>query len=593
MVKGKFNENNIIHKTYKKSRLIIFILFLFVISFMSVGYASLNSIFDITGYVNLNGELGDLEIISVELLDGTVNGSSNGTNFYISDSSTDDSIILVTEFDMSFYRTMGSSSSSISYDIVIKNNSLTERKLSSVNSNPTFNSGSSTLNYSMSGISFFTTIISPGDSVSVNLTFSLEQFERYTTYNVYEVFEFVFSDVTEDDLNLNASLVTSAIEFSDFDDIMSVDVDVANISAQEVTYNFETDNNNFVIVDSTGVELTSFTISSYTSDTVKFYLKIADNHIFSGLTDIVGISLVTTSPSILSYDLGDITVSVPKDNVQDIIGEETITDDSSVDFTQASSTSGMYKNTINGEETYFYRGNVDNNYVSFAGYTWRIIRIDKYGVRVILDSIIDTTSEWGSNSDVTSLATAISELTYDNSPVKTILDNWYTSNLSSYSSIIKTSLFCLDTSYQTMTSSGNAGVTVYYFGSYIRNGTDSTSYTPEFDCASEYTREYNIGLISGDEIAFAGGLFNTNNTNYYLYNSSISSDWWSLSPSYYDSSLGTVGMLLVNGLTGKFYDWPNGETIENAMALRPVITLDTNKLSGGSGLESDKYTFSS
>ena len=58
------------------------------------------------------------------------------------------------------------------------------------------------------------------------------------------------------------------------------------------------------------------------------------------------------------------------------------------------------------------------------------------------------------------------------SSVKTIVDNWYNTYLSSYSSFVEPSLFCLDTSYQTMTSSGNYGVTVYYFGSYIRNGTD-------------------------------------------------------------------------------------------------------------------------
>ena len=52
-------------------------------------------------------------------------------------------------------------------------------------------------------------------------------------------------------------------------------------------------------------------------------------------------------------------------------------------------------------------------------------------------------------------------------------------------------------------------------------------------------------------------------------------------------------MLIVNGSTGNFYDWPNGSTIENSMGIRPVITLDTDKLSGGSGTSSDKYTFSS
>lgn len=593
MIKNKFDEDNIIHKTYKKNRLIIFILFLFVICFMSVGYAALNSILEVVGYVNLNGEVGDLEIISIDVLDNAVNGKSNNVDFYINSSSNDETVILAAEFDMQFYRTMGSSSSLLSYDIVIKNNSLTERKLTSVNSSPTFNSGNSTLNYEMSGITFETTTISPGDSVTVNLTFSLKQFERYTTYNVYEVFEFVFSRVTEDDFKLKPSLTTTSVEFSTFDDIVALSASISNISAQDITYVFEIDNSNFEIVDSTGSVLSAFTVSAYTTATPTFYLKVSDNHIFADLNDVVELTLLTTGPSILSYNLGDIDVTIPKDKAQQIIGSETIIEDNTIDFTYVSSTSGLYKNSTNGDITYFYRGNVDNNYVSFAGLTWRIIRIDKYGVRVILDDVIDTTSIWNTNPGINAeLDTAISKLTYDNSSVKTIVDNWYNSNLSGYSSIIKPSLFCLDTSYQSMTSSGNYGVTVYYFGSYVRNGTDSTAYTPEFVCDSQYTRKYNIGLISGDEVAFAGGVFNTDNTNYYLFNNSITIDWWTLSPSYYDSSLGTVGMLLVNGYTGKFHDWPNGSTIENSLGIRPVITLDTDKINGGSGKLGDEYTFS-
>lgn len=593
MGKKKLNEDYNIHKAYKKMRLIILTVFLFVLSFMTVGYASLNSILMMSGYLTLNGETGNLEIISVDQNGDLINGTSNGTNFYISESSTDDNVALIAEFDMKFYRTMGSANSAITYDVVIQNNSLTKRKLTTVNSSPTFTSGNSTLKYDMKGITFLTTIINPGDKVTVELTFSLSDFERYTNYSVYEVFEFNFSRATDEDVVLNISLDTQSVEFATFDDIIELSATVQNISSQNITYRFEVDNNNFEIVDSSGNELSDFTVSSYTTAEAKFYLKVTDNHIFADLTDNVGVTLLTTSPSILSYDLGNVTVTVPEDNVQKIISGKTILDDDTIDFTQVSTGSGLYKNVDSGDVTYFYRGDVNNNYVSFAGYTWRIIRIDKYGVRVILDDVIDTQSAWGNNPGVNaSVDSAISQILYYNSPVKTIVDNWYTENLSSYSDIIKTSMFCLDTSYQTMISSGNAGVTVYYFGSYIRNGIDSTAYTPEFVCDSQYIKEYSIGLISGDEVAFAGGVFNTSNTNYYLYNSSISENWWTLSPSYYDSSLGTVGMLLVTGSSGRFNDWVSTSTIEYASYIRPVITLDTDRISGGSGIQSDMYTFS-
>ena len=188
MKKNRFYLDDVIHKTYKKNRLIVFGLFLLVIGFMSVGYASLNSILSLTGYANLNGEVGDLEIISVNEVGTSVNATSNGTSFYISDSSIDENVILAVELDMSFYRTMGNNNSLISYEVVIKNNSLTERKLSTVNSTPTFNSGNSSLNYTMDGITLLTTFISPGNSITVNLTFSLGEFERNTYYNLYEVF---------------------------------------------------------------------------------------------------------------------------------------------------------------------------------------------------------------------------------------------------------------------------------------------------------------------------------------------------------------------------------------------------------------------
>lgn len=559
---------------------------------MTVGYSSnISSLLESIGYVSLGGSDGNLEIISNDMV-STVNATSNGTSFYISSESTDSSSILVAEFDINYYRTQGSNVTSAVYEVTIKNNSLKSRTLTSIDSNATFGTNTSSLNYKMTGCSVGTTIL-PGESLIVTLEFSLSQSVRNTSYDVNEIFKFEFSDVSNNSFKLIPTLGTTSLEFNDISEMKPISISVINNSSFDATYTLSINNSNFKLVDSDGNGIGNFSITASSKSSFLVYLKISDNYFFDSLNYSLSISLNTTSPSIINYNLGKISVVVPDTGIYQMVSNSTVYDDTTIDFTSSSTTTGLFKNTSSGEVTYFYRGNVTNNYVSFAGYTWRIIKIDKYGVRVVLDSIIDTQSQWGVNPGTSaSLDEAISVLSYDNSPVKTIVDSWYNSNLSSYSSIIKPSLFCLDESYQTMSSSGNGGVTVYYFGSYIRNGRDSAGYTPEFTCSSEYVREYNVGLLSGDEVAFAGGVFNTNNTGYYLYNSSISSNWWTLSPSYFDSSLGTVGTLIVDGSTGKFYDWPNGATIENSMGIRPVITLDTDKLSGGSGTIDDKYTFS-
>lgn len=586
----KNKDSLAIHKLYKKKRLIVLAVLIVTVLSMTVAYsANLSSVLRMFGYVNIEAQEGQLEITSVTKM-STTNATDNGTSFSIESGSSDEEKILVAEFDIDYYRSWGSSTMSATYRVVIENNSFHTQTLTNMSNSSTFSSGSSTINYSVSGANTGTTVLEPGESVTVNITFTLGSNSRNTHYIVNDVFKFTFSENATDNLDFSASLNTDSVTFSSNSDIKSIKILVVNSSSSDVTYNVSSKNSNFVPVTATGGTLSDFTIGAGQQKEIEAYLKISDDHIFTGSSEKIGIVVETTSPVILTYDLGNVEATVPVSGMQEIIGDQTVYDDSTIDFTKSSTTSGIYKNTVSGETTYFYRGNVTDNYVSFAGYTWRIIRIDKYGTRIILDSSIGT-SAWASSNTASDLNTAMSMLSYSNSTVKTTVDNWYSSKLSSYSDIIKTSLFCEDFSYQTMTSSGS-NYTTYYFGSYIRNGPDSSGYTPEFTCNSEYTKSYNIGLISGDELSFAGAVFGTDTTNYYLYNSSISSYWWTLSPSYYDTTLKTVGLLVVKGSTGKMHDWENGSTIANSDAIRPVITLDTDRLSGGSGTSSDPYTFS-
>ena len=62
---------------------------------------------------------------------------------------------------------------------------------------------------------------------------------------------------------------------------------------------------------------------------------------------------------------------------------------------------GLYKETDSQGTTYFYRGNVQNNYVSYAGYIWKIIRRNGDGsVRMIYNG--NSTSSTGTASSIAS-----------------------------------------------------------------------------------------------------------------------------------------------------------------------------------------------
>ena len=75
---------------------------------------------------------------------------------------------------------------------------------------------------------------------------------------------------------------------------------------------------------------------------------------------------------------------------------------------------GLYKTTDNYGDSYYYRGKVTNNYVSFAGYIWRIIRINGDGsIRLMYSGT--STSDTGSKTSIGT--TAYNSYPYDASSV--------------------------------------------------------------------------------------------------------------------------------------------------------------------------------
>ena len=96
--------------------------------------------------------------------------------------------------------------------------------------------------------------------------------------------------------------------------------------------------------------------------------------------------------------------------------------------------------------------------------------------------------------------------------------------------------------------------------------------------------QYPIGLITADEIAYAGGVHGTNreNTSYYLYSNVT---YWSMSPVDFRIDL-------LNSIVWNIYKegFLNTGRVANNEGVRPVINLkSTVEISSGNGTSSNPY----
>ena len=236
----------------------------------------------------------------------------------------------------------------------------------------------------------------------------------------------------------------------------------------------------------------------------------------------------------------------------------------------SSDKSGLYVSNLtnSGNNTYYFRGNVDNNNVSFAGMNWKIVRINEDdSIRIILDSPIDKNQKYTYNSSKNK-----ENMYYNESDVKPVLDSWYTENLNEYDSKISYSNYCSEIhALWDRTWSSDKG-TVY------------NQYNPTFKCDDpSYTYNLKVGLINYDETVFAGAYYGKQNDKYYLYTGYA---YWTMSTAgYYDSSYGSATWVV--GTSGTFA-W-NYFYARDSYIIRPVINLSSNVAVEGHGTSADPY----
>jgi len=287
--------------------------------------------------------------------------------------------------------------------------------------------------------------------------------------------------------------------------------------------------------------------------------------------------------------------------------------------------------------SYYYRGAVTNNYVKFAGFYWRIIRINGDGsLRIIYDGTqgyANGTSDtgrlaytgkafnaqysdakyvgwmFGGAQGAASTSKAQAQTNETNSDMKTLVDSWYKTNIvdKNLGDKVADVVFCNDRTTPGKDATGNTSDTGLGYGkNYTAYGatartnvwnTDASKVQPRFTCpqkndaftVSDETNgngdlTYPVGLITADEIVAAGsGKYNVSNSSYYLYKGAY---YWSLSPSSMYSSLAYVLMVSGGGRLSYYY------VGDSSVAVAPVINLKAEYVNTlrGTGTISDPYT---
>ena len=240
---------------------------------------------------------------------------------------------------------------------------------------------------------------------------------------------------------------------------------------------------------------------------------------------------------------------------------------------------GLYvsTDTNDGKSTYYFRGNVENNYVEFGGNIWRIVRINENGsIRLLLnDGINNNTRYYKINPSYNNYT----YMYYSNSNVengiKRTLDTWYNDNLKTYEDYIADTEFCEQFKVASFSSSATAGsVTVPLY----------SSYTSNFKCSNDGNGKgiltSKVGLLTYDEAVHAGNYHGKSSASY-ITNSNF--NYWLMSPSgarnnYIASDWGVSD----DGSIDSY-------TVDSSLIVRPVISLKAGILATGSGTTDDPY----
>ena len=276
--------------------------------------------------------------------------------------------------------------------------------------------------------------------------------------------------------------------------------------------------------------------------------------------------------------------------------------------------------------SYYFRGAVKNNYVEFANKCLRIVRITGDGsVKLVLhnDNVNNTKNPCSSSNNSTTGAFArYSGTTYESafntsyndnayvgfmygtvgassyaathantnkSTILTNLETWYTNNLASYADKLADTIWCNNKKTKSGLGYGTENTDYNNNLSLIcpndNDGGKLSKFTVDDTINGNGNLTYKIGLLTADELIFAGyKRWGVNNSVYIYENANEkNSYWWTLTPDRYDGY--ATNVLMRDGIL-----YNDMDLVDKNIGLRPAISLiSSTTISGGSGTSEAPY----
>lgn len=465
----------------------------------------------------------------------------------------------------------------------------------------------------------------------------------YDTYKLSDYSEFVIDNTkSSQDASYMISIVD--MEYSNVLKTSDFKYTIYSVSNDEII-----DEGDFSSLSGNTIELSQYrTIKKNSTEIVRLYLWLKEtnenqnglmNSKFKGVIEIVSRfdNEVNFQSGTLAYSIlnnaknsSDATRTIYRKNPLTKPAEEI----SSTDEKVLSVTTDDYG------KSYYFRGNVIDNYVDFAGMCWRIVRIMGDGsIKLILEDQDSTCATSNGNWNIptkTGGTTTKGNYGYDeyvinsltatdgtkNSSILYIMnylngktsktlsmayafEQFQNGSLSNYLSYLKKGDWCLNNKAYAIENNNSTALTnteisdkqikgtSFYYDSYVRlfskttkeltlkcNGTNMSEFADSTDMY--------VGALTADEIVYAGGKVYTNNLYYYLINDYQKSNnlyFWSLSSGqfikYYADALGVgINEGVVNASIHNVYNF----------SFRPVITLSSGAgITGGDGTKTNAY----
>ena len=280
--------------------------------------------------------------------------------------------------------------------------------------------------------------------------------------------------------------------------------------------------------------------------------------------------------------------------------------------------------------SYYYRGNINNNYVEFANMCWRILRVTGNGdIKIVLHNgnAANTSNPCNVTNDLGAFAykqsgttttynkvafnglntsigysgfmyglfantAAVLTLSKKDSVALTNLKTFYDNYLRQYNEKIADTLYCSD-----ITDNGKAAITRITSEPTLtcqvsQNNSTSGKYTATDTVTGNGklrgtnghgSKSYKIGLLNADELAFAGYISSqtAGNSSVFLMENTGSNAYWTMTPA---ADASPYKEFIVTSNPNIYY-----ESVTASHYLRPVIALLSSTKVTGSGTKTDPF----